>query len=103
MFAGLFRMHDACASCGLKFEREPGYYLGSIYVNYGITALATTLGYLVLHFGYDIDTRQLMIVFGVFCVLFPTAFFRHARALWLAFDCHFDQSAFEGDGRSNAS
>ena len=33
-------MHDRCPACGLKFEREPGYYLGAMYVSYGL-ALVT--------------------------------------------------------------
>jgi len=28
MFSGLFRMPEKCPSCHLKFEREPGYFLG---------------------------------------------------------------------------
>ena len=52
MFAGLFRMHETCAHCHLKFEREPGYFLGSIYINYGITALIVTVGWITLRFGY---------------------------------------------------
>lgn len=100
MFKGLFGMHPRCAECGLGFEREPGFYLGSIYVNYGLTSLTTTVGYIVLRFGYDISTRTLLIGFSLFCLLFPILFFRHARALWLALDCALDRStlASENDG-----
>ncbi len=94
MFSGLFRMRESCTNCHLKFEREPGYFLGSIYVNYGITAFLTTIGWIVLRFGYRIESRGLIFAFGAFCILFPMFFFRYARALWLALDCRFDQSLF---------
>src|SRR5215471_5649637 len=92
MFAGLFRMHERCAACGLKYEREPGYFLGSIYVNYGVTALAITIAWVVLRFGCGVESRWLLLGLLAFCVLFQTLFFRHARALWLAMDCRFDSS-----------
>jgi uncharacterized protein (DUF983 family) len=94
MFSGLFRMHETCAHCGLTYEREPGYFLGSIYINYGITAFLTTVGWITLRFGCRIESRGLIVAFAAFCVLFPMFFFRYARALWLALDCQFDQSLF---------
>ena len=42
---GLIRMAAECANCHLRYEREPGYFLGSIYINYGLTALLVTAGY----------------------------------------------------------
>ena len=39
LFRGWFAMHERCERCGVKFEREPGFFLGSIYVNYGLTAV----------------------------------------------------------------
>ena len=29
-------MHDRCPNCGLRFNREPGYFLGAMYVSYGL-------------------------------------------------------------------
>jgi len=29
-------MHDRCPSCGLHFNREPGYFLGAMYISYGL-------------------------------------------------------------------
>ena len=94
MFAGMFRMHERCAGCGLKFEREPGYFLGSIYVNYGVTSLFLTVTWVTLRFGFGIQSRWLLAGLLGFCVLFQTFFFRHARALWLAMDCRFDSTIF---------
>jgi uncharacterized protein (DUF983 family) len=38
LFRGAFAMHDTCAVCQLTFEREPGYFIGAIYINYAVTA-----------------------------------------------------------------
>jgi len=29
-------MHERCPACGLKFEREDGYFLGAMYISYGL-------------------------------------------------------------------
>jgi len=29
-------MYERCPECGLKFEREPGYFLGAMYIGYGL-------------------------------------------------------------------
>jgi hypothetical protein len=30
-------MWERCLECGLKFEREAGYFLGAMYISYGIS------------------------------------------------------------------
>ena len=43
IFRGWFAMNERCAACGRKFDRAPGYMLGSIYINYGVTALLVVM------------------------------------------------------------
>jgi uncharacterized protein (DUF983 family) len=90
LFRGWLAMRAACADCGLKFQREPGYFLGSIYFNYGITALLVTAAYLTLFLTTTIRPAVLMGVLLAFCLVFPLWFFRYARSLWLAMDHYFD-------------
>ena len=44
LFRTWFAMHERCAVCGLRFEREQGYFLGAIYINYGVTVVLALLG-----------------------------------------------------------
>ena len=95
LFRGWFRMHEHCPGCGLKYERAPGYFLGSAYINYGITAVALTALYVGLHFGAGFSNRQLAAPLAIFCVLLPLFLFRYARSLWLALDSYIDTTGFE--------
>lgn len=90
-------MHKTCSECNLKYERAPGYFLGSAYINYGLTAVLITAAYVGFHFIGGVSNRQLTPWLIGFCVLFPIAFFRFARALWLAIDSVFDAVGFESD------
>ena len=29
-------MHPQCPVCGLRYHREPGYFLGAMYISYGL-------------------------------------------------------------------
>ena len=83
-------MHTSCATCGLKYEREPGYFLGSIYFNYGLTAMVVAIGYPALVFSGLASPDAAFLVIAAFAVLFPLFFFRYARSLWLGFDNFWD-------------
>lgn len=83
-------MHKECASCGTKFEREPGFFLGSIYINYGLTALLVAIFYPVLLFTKTVPETPLLWGCFLFTLIFPMLLFRHSRSLWLGFDEWYD-------------
>jgi len=95
LYRGFVRMYDHCSVCDLKYERAPGYFLGSIYINYGITALTMTFSYIFFHFVLGYENLYVMPPIVAFCLLFPAVFIRYARSFWLALDCYFDPEGFE--------
>ena len=36
IFRGIPKMYERCPVCGLTFEREQGYFLGAMYISYGM-------------------------------------------------------------------
>ena len=86
LFKSWFKMYDACPNCEAVYEREAGFYLGSIYVNYGLTALIVAIGYPLLLFNQVVEENALLLIALAFSILFPIGFFRYARALWIGFD-----------------
>lgn len=90
LFSGWFRMHERCSACGIKFEREAGFFLGSIYFNYGLTAAVVAIAYPILLFKGIVGEQTLLWSALGFVALFPIWFFRYARSLWLVFDQYWD-------------
>jgi uncharacterized protein (DUF983 family) len=86
MFRGWFRMTPACLSCGLTFERAPGYFVGAIYVNYAATAVIVIGGYFLLRACAELSTAAQLAVWVPVAVAFPIWFFRYSRSLWLALE-----------------
>jgi uncharacterized protein (DUF983 family) len=83
-------MHERCPVCGLKFEREPGYFIGAMYFSYLISILPTLAIVLVLWrwTGWSFNA----VILGAFFCYLPLApaVTRWARVIWIYVDRYFD-------------
>ena len=86
LFLGMFKMCSECSCCYFKFEREMGYFVGAMYINYGATIIMAFAGFFALDYLTPIAFYLNVILWMVFCILFPIFFFRYSRSLWLSFD-----------------
>src|SRR5262244_4277285 len=81
LFRGWFRMAEACVLCGLRFERAQGYFVGAIYINYGVTAVLA-LGLFFLLWGLTtLSTAAELALVLPLVIVFPLWFFRYSRSL----------------------
>ena len=83
LWARYFRMHERCAVCGLRYEREQGYFVGAIYINYAVTVAIAVGVVLGLDWTVGLTLAQQLAIGVALGVLVPLAFFRYARSLWL--------------------
>jgi uncharacterized protein (DUF983 family) len=93
VFRGAVAMNEVCPACGLRFEREPGYFLGAMYFSYGLATGLVALVYLLttlLFPGWPIWGAPAVAV--AVLVPFVPVLFRYSRVLWL----HFDHWAWPG-------
>jgi uncharacterized protein (DUF983 family) len=79
-------MNQVCAVCDLRFERAQGYWVGAIYVNYGVTVLIAVGGFFVLGAVAALGTGVQLALWIPFVVVFPLWFFRYSRSLWLGLE-----------------
>ena len=80
---GISQEHERCPVCDLKFDREPGYFLGAMYVSYGlgivIVALIATALWSLTGWWITKDTIWAVVLF---LPLAPTITLL-ARVLWI--------------------
>ncbi len=88
-------MYDRCAMCGLVFEREPGYFVGAIYVNYAATVAISIAGFLLLDHYTNLTVTTQIVMWSTFGIAFPLFFFRYSRSLWLGIEYLFNPEAPE--------
>jgi len=80
-------MNKACPHCGLVFEREPGYFLGAMYVSYGISIVVLGLLMLVGHLLFpDVDLGAMVLIAAAVYLPFVPMAFRYSRVVWMHFD-----------------
>ena len=79
-------MHESCAACGLRYEREQGYFVGAIYVNYAFTIALVVAVVLGLDWTVGLTLPEQLVLGVALCVLIPLLFFRYSRSLWLSLD-----------------
>jgi Protein of unknown function (DUF983) len=79
-------MHERCPACGLKFEREEGYFLGAMYISYGL-ALAIIGLLTALVWAFTRWRLEKTVAAGLVLFL-PTVpiLTRLSRVLWIYFD-----------------
>ena len=90
LFRKAFRMYEECRSCGLKFEREQGYFIGAMYINYAATIAIAVPGFFLLDVFAGLTINQQLALWVPFAIIFPLLFFHHARSLWLVLDYFFN-------------
>ena len=94
IFRGRLAMHATCPACGLRFEREPGYFTGAMYVSY-ILALPV-LGICVLAIYLLAPNLSFWAGVAAAVVLFlpwVPAIFRYSRIIWIHLDQTIDPSS----------
>lgn len=86
-------MHDSCPNCGLNFNREPGYFLGAMYISYGLAlAMIAVLGTLLWALtSWPVDKIAIWAVL-LFLPFAPLLTFL-SRVLWIYFDQTVDPEA----------
>lgn len=77
-------MHDTCPVCGHKFEQEPGFFYGAMYVSYGLSVgIFLTAVFILYFFGGDPSLETYIITIATVALLLYPVNFRYSRILFI--------------------
>ncbi|GAB4273450.1 MAG: hypothetical protein Kow0080_20920 [Candidatus Promineifilaceae bacterium] len=78
-------MHTHCPVCGVKYEREDGYFMMSVFVGYVMSAVLAVPVIILLYLN---DAEILTYVWVTAVVLFVLSplIFHYARVIWMHID-----------------
>jgi len=90
IFRGFPKMRERCSICDLKFQREEGYFLGAMYISFGLALVVIALISVLLWVmtGWPI-TKDTIMALVLFLPLAPTISL-FSRVLWIYLDQTFD-------------
>lgn len=81
-------MHEHCEKCGLRFEREPGYWVGAMIINTVVifSTFLVVFGALVLATWPDVPWATVLVVTLVANAAIPILFYPMSKTVWLALE-----------------
>jgi uncharacterized protein (DUF983 family) len=85
LLAGLPKMNEVCPSCGLKYEREHGYFLGALYISYMMAVPVMALLVVIFWLTTNWRIEKLIIAAAIGLIPFAPFLTIFARVLWLHF------------------
>jgi uncharacterized protein (DUF983 family) len=85
VYGGWFRPLGACPACGLVYEREPGYFLGSFYISYAL-GVAVGIPTILFVFYANVPYYWLFLVVAAWVGILSPLIVTYARTLWYHFD-----------------
>jgi uncharacterized protein (DUF983 family) len=90
LFAGWFTIKDRCPTCGLRFVREEGDFLGAYVINYGVvSAVVAVVLFLVIALEANGEQRWLVPLIatgGVVAVAAPIIGYPFSKTIWAAIE-----------------
>jgi uncharacterized protein (DUF983 family) len=89
----VLKMNENCSHCGLKYQIEPSFFYGAMYVSYGLNVALGIAAFIVsfVFFGASIEQSFLAIVITLI-VLFPFVL-RLSRNLYINMFVSYDPNA----------
>lgn len=86
LFERWFRMLSHCPRCGVKFEREAGFFVGALFVNFALTEVVM-FGWLAGVLLATIPHPPVWWLIGgsvAICVVLPVLLYPNSKTLWFA-------------------
>lgn len=78
-----FQLNRECPQCGLKIERDEGFFLGSMSLNYGVTLVCFLTPLALLAYFQKIGVTTAIVLAGIGSIVMPALLYRSSRSWFL--------------------
>ena len=75
-------MHEHCSSCGFKYQLEPSFFYGAMYVSYAITVALSIATFILLYIA-GLNLIKIFIGIILVLILFTPFTLRLARLIYI--------------------
>lgn len=87
----IFKMHEKCRNCGLKYKIEPSFFFGAMYVSYAVGVAFSIALFIVTYFFIELDLIDSFIAIVIMLVVLMPVIARLSRNIWINFFISYDQ------------
>jgi len=87
----LYKRNETCSHCKTRYQIEPSFFYGAMYVGYGLTVAIGAAIFVILNviFGIAVLTTFISIIIGILLLTPVTS--RTARNIYINMFVHFDK------------
>ncbi len=87
------KLNDNCSSCGLKYQIEPAFFYGSMYVSYGVGIAFAVAAFIISHFVFSTTLLNTFFAITATLILFLPIIARASRNIWISIFIRYDKDA----------
>ena len=88
----LLKMNERCSHCGLKYQIEPSFFFGSMYVSYGLNVAIGIITF-IIYFQFDRDMLNSFISIIIVLILAFPFVMRLSRNIYINFFVSYNPEA----------
>ena len=91
VFKNWFSIETYCPACGVRFDREEGYFLGAMAVNLIVAEMVGMSAVILLLLQRDMSLILQEVIAISVAIGMPLLFYPFSRTFWMAFDLYVDK------------
>nr|WP_298534095.1 DUF983 domain-containing protein [uncultured Algibacter sp.] len=80
-------MHSTCKNCNFKFEKEPGFFFGAMFISYALAVALFIPTFIISNFIFKLAPLQTFFIIVLIAFLSSTINFRLSRIIWIHLFC----------------
>lgn len=77
------KMYVNCTKCGYKFEKEPGFFFGAMFVSYALAVAEMVASLVIFWYFASLSPLNVFFIIALLAVLTSTFNFRVSRSIWI--------------------
>ncbi|MDN3618455.1 DUF983 domain-containing protein [Polaribacter undariae] len=77
------KMYTTCSECHFKFEKEPGFFFGAMFVTYALVSAEMIAGMVLFKFILDFSYITVALLAITTIILLSTFNLRISRSIWI--------------------
>lgn len=89
----LFDMYEHCPVCGQRYQPEPGFWFGAMYVSYALNVALWITLFVAIYTFISLYWVYFLITGAIVNILMVPLIFRWSRAVWMHFFIPYDPEA----------
>lgn len=77
------KMHESCSHCGLKFELEPGFFQGAMYVSYALGVALSVAVFVAVYVFFGLAPLLFLVSEALILIVAAPLIFRYSRSIYM--------------------